>query len=91
LAVREVTMEPRQQAPEQSANREHVWTVLEGELSIRVDGARHTVREGMALRVPAEVSRQVSAVTCARALVATRTGCVVRTSAGDERPLTWTT
>lgn len=91
IAVWEVSMKAGQEGPEHTASREQVWTVLEGELQVRVGDASSSVRASSALRIPAEEVRQISATTDSRVLVASRTGCLVRTSAADERPLPWAT
>jgi quercetin dioxygenase-like cupin family protein len=89
LAVWEVTMRAGQCGPEHEADREQVWTVLEGELDVDLGGSHHALTEGTTLRIPPGVARRVSAPAGARALVASAAGCSVRPRGGSRRPLPW--
>lgn len=89
LAVWEVVMRAGQAGPEHQVDREQVWTVLAGELDVHADGTALVIRAGDTLRLAPGASRQISAATDARAIVASPAGPTVTTGAGGSRPLPW--
>jgi quercetin dioxygenase-like cupin family protein len=89
LAVWHVSMEAGQQGPEHKVDREQVWIVLDGHLDVEMAGESSCLKEGAALRIPPEVTRQVSARSRTHALVASAAGSLVTPSGGEERPLPW--
>lgn len=48
---------------------EEVWTVIEGELEVTIDGTTQIVRPGMAGIVPSNVPHSIKALTDGRAIV----------------------
>jgi quercetin dioxygenase-like cupin family protein len=52
-----------QQGPPHAFDTEQVWTVLDGQVSIEVDGVSNLLSAGDALTLPGSAQRQVSAVT----------------------------
>jgi quercetin dioxygenase-like cupin family protein len=89
LSVWEVSMKAGQRGPEHEADREQIWTVLEGAFDVQVAGVPHSLQEGSALRIAPKVVRQITATTRARALVASVAGCSVTPVGEAERPLPW--
>ena len=57
---------------------EQIWTVLDGELSVVIDGQREDIRSGDTVVIPAELERQISARTDVRLLVCGHGNAVAR-------------
>ncbi|MGW0432845.1 cupin domain-containing protein [Micromonospora sp. NPDC003197] len=60
LSTWRVRMAPDGQGPVHSIDREQVWMLLTGSVSIAVDGTARTVSAGQAAVLPAGVVRQVT-------------------------------
>ncbi len=84
-------MRAGQHGPDHEADREQVWTVLEGSLRVSVNGESLLAGAGDALLIAAHVPRQITAPTSARALVASPAGAWVIAPDGPPRPLPWAT
>lgn len=89
LSVWEVAMRQGQRGPVHKVDREQVWTILDGELEIVVAGESCALVAGDTLRLPADATRQVTATTAVRAIVASPAGPTVTTATGPPRPLPW--
>jgi quercetin dioxygenase-like cupin family protein len=88
LAVWEVVMRAGAAGPEHVADREQVWTVLEGELQVSA-GDDVVARAGDTVRLAAGAPRRIAAPVDVRALVASPAGVSVTTAEGGTRPLPW--
>jgi quercetin dioxygenase-like cupin family protein len=77
-------MRPGQSGPAHSADREQVWVVLEGRLT--VNDREHEA--GETIVIPAGEQRRISAPAAVKALVASHGGATVTTADGT-RPLPW--
>ena len=77
-------MRAGQAGPPHSADREQVWVVLEGRLTI--NGADHGAGEARVIAAGEE--RRIEAPEAARALVCSRGGATVATAQGT-RALPW--
>jgi quercetin dioxygenase-like cupin family protein len=55
---------------------EQIWTVLEGRVSIDVDGAPHVLEAGDTAVIPGQLERQVTSLTASRMLVTGDAGAV---------------
>jgi quercetin dioxygenase-like cupin family protein len=64
---------------------EQIWTVLDGPVSITVDGASHLLDAGDTLVIPGAAERQVQAVADCRMLVAGE-GAAIASVAGEDAP-----
>ena len=64
---------------------EQLWTALEGELTVDLDGAPTALTAGDTIVIPAGVERQVHARTAARLIVCGRGDAIV-TVPGEEAP-----
>lgn len=69
LSLWQVEMEGGASGPLHVFDREQLWTVLDGELTITVAGTPADLAEGDTIVIPAGVERQVHARIPARALV----------------------
>lgn len=69
LSLWRVEMEPGATGPLHAFDREQLWTVLDGELTIAVDGTATDLAAGDTVVIPPAVERQVSARTAARLIV----------------------
>lgn len=69
LALWEVAMVAGASGPLHVFDSEQVWTVLDGELSVAIAGQREHVERGDTVVIPANVERQIFAVTDVRLLV----------------------
>ena len=83
LAVWTVEMRAGQAGPPHTADREQVWVILDGALTI--NGTTHTGT----VTIPAGIERRIEARTVATALVCSRAGATVATPEGATRPLPW--
>jgi len=89
LALREVGMRAGPAGAEHEVDREHVWTVLDGDLRGHTDGEALLFRAGDTLRRQPDTPGQIAAVTDARAIVASPAGPRVTTSEGGSRLIPW--
>jgi quercetin dioxygenase-like cupin family protein len=89
LAVWEVVMLAGASGPEHAADREQVWTVLEGELHVTVGEEAFVVPAGDTLRIAPGRVRRIAAAGDSRALVASGAGVSVTTPEGGTRPVPW--
>jgi quercetin dioxygenase-like cupin family protein len=89
LSVWEVAMRAGQGGPLHEVNREQVWTVVSGELRVQTDDETFIVGAGDSLCLPPNARRQITAITDARAIVASPACPIVTTVDGDSRPLPW--
>jgi quercetin dioxygenase-like cupin family protein len=85
LSLWRVEMEPGISGPLHTFDREQLWTVLAGELTIAVDGAPADLAAGDTIVIPAGVERQVTARTAAR-LIACGRGDAVAAVPGEDAP-----
>jgi quercetin dioxygenase-like cupin family protein len=69
LSMWEVEMAAGAAGPVHVFDSEQIWTVLDGELSVAIDGRTEIVSRGDSIVIPAELERQVSALTNVRLLV----------------------
>lgn len=69
LSMWEVTMTAGASGPLHVFDSEQIWTVLDGELSVTIDGQRQDVSSGDTVVMPAELERQIVARTGVRLLV----------------------
>lgn len=54
---------------EHSQVQEEVWSVIEGELEVTIDGVGHTASAGMVAIVPSNTRHAVKALSSGRAIV----------------------
>jgi quercetin dioxygenase-like cupin family protein len=85
LSLWEVEMEAGAAGPLHTFDSEQLWTALEGELTIDLDGASTELAVGDTIVIPAGVERQVHARTAARLIVCGRGDAIV-TVPGEEAP-----
>jgi quercetin dioxygenase-like cupin family protein len=78
-----------QRGPTHIADQEQVWVVLNGRLEVHCDSADMTAAEGDAITIAAGATRQVTAITDIRAVVASLAGSSVTTADGQTRLLPW--
>ena len=69
LSLWRVEMERGATGPLHTFDREQLWTVLDGELTITVAGTPTDLAEGDTIVIPADIERQVTARATARLLV----------------------
>lgn len=69
LSLWRVEMEPGITGPLHTFDREQLWTVLDGELTITVEGTPSDLAAGDTIVIPAATERQVHARTAARLIV----------------------
>ena len=72
LSLWQVERRADQRGPVHVFDREQLWTVRAGTVSITVDGSRHSLDAGDSLVIPAGSERQVIAVADAELLVCGR-------------------
>jgi len=89
LAVWEVSMTAGQAGPAHRVNREQVWVVLLGALSVHLEAETLRVGAGDAAILPADDERRVVADSEVRALVSSGAAPMVQTRDGGDRPLPW--
>ncbi|MFL5844583.1 MAG: cupin domain-containing protein [Solirubrobacteraceae bacterium] len=91
LAVWRVEMAPGASGPQHEAGLEQVLVVTDGELAVTVDGARHDLRSGDALRLPAAAPRQVvnEGPLPATAVVSSFPGATATVPGQDPVPIPW--
>jgi quercetin dioxygenase-like cupin family protein len=77
MSVWMVEMGEGQEGPPHVFDVEQVWTVLDGALTITVDGAPTALSPGDTLTLPAAVVRQVRATSDARVLACGPSGATV--------------
>jgi quercetin dioxygenase-like cupin family protein len=85
LSLWRVEMEAGAVGPLHTFDREQLWTVLDGELTITVEGATTDLAAGDTIVIPAAVERQVHARTAAR-LIVCGAGDAVAAVPGEEDP-----
>jgi quercetin dioxygenase-like cupin family protein len=85
LSLWRVEMEAGVTGPLHAFDREQLWTVLDGELTIAVDGAPTDLAPGDTVVIPPAVERQVHARTAAR-LIVCGPGDAVATVPGEDTP-----
>jgi quercetin dioxygenase-like cupin family protein len=85
LSLWQVAMEAGITGPQHVFDTEQLWTVLDGEVTIAVDGAPTELTAGDTIVIPAGVERQVTARTAAR-LIVCGAGDAVVTVPGEEKP-----
>jgi quercetin dioxygenase-like cupin family protein len=85
LSLWEVEMGAGASGPLHAFDSEQLWTALEGELTIDLDGAPTGLAAGDTIVIPAGVERQVHARTAARLIVCGRGDAIVSV-AGEEAP-----
>jgi quercetin dioxygenase-like cupin family protein len=81
----QVEMEAGAAGPLHTFDREQLWTVLGGEVTITVEGASTELAAGDTIVIPAGAERQVLARTAAR-LIVCGPGDAVVTVPGEEAP-----
>jgi quercetin dioxygenase-like cupin family protein len=69
LSMWDVQMTAGAAGPLHVFDSEQIWTVLDGEVSVAIDGRNEILGPGDTIVIPAELERQVSAVTNVRLLV----------------------
>ena len=69
LSLWEVEMKPDQRGPLHAFDREQLWTVRAGRVTISVDGSEHDLEAGDTLVIPARSERRVLARADAELLV----------------------
>lgn len=69
LSLWQVEMEAGIDGPLHVFDREQLWTVLDGELTVTVDGARADLAAGDTVVIPPAVERQITARSDARLIV----------------------
>ena len=69
LSMWQVAMTAGASGPLHVFDSEQIWTVLDGELSVAIDGHGELLGRGDTIVIPKERERQVSAVTDVRLLV----------------------
>jgi quercetin dioxygenase-like cupin family protein len=85
LSLWQVEMTGAAQGPVHVFDSEQLWTVLEGEASITVDGDTSELAAGDTIVCPAGAERQITAQTAVRLLVCGHGDAVVRVP-GEEAP-----
>jgi len=85
LSLWRVEMEAGAVGPLHTFDREQLWTVLDGELTITVEGATTDLAAGDTIVIPAAVERQVHARTAAR-LIVCGAGDAVAAVPGEDAP-----
>lgn len=85
LSLWQVEMPAAARGPEHSFDSEQVWTVLQGGVSVTIDGEVTELAVGDTLVLPGDVVRQVTAGTAARLLVCGHGDAVVQV-AGEDAP-----
>lgn len=85
LALWRVEMEAGATGPLHVFDREQLWTVLDGELTIVVDGTPTDLGAGDTIVIPVGVERQVTASSAARLIVCCA-GDAVAGIPGEEAP-----
>jgi len=85
LSLWRVEMEAGAVGPLHTFDREQLWTVLDGELTITVEGATSDLAAGDTIVIPAAVERQVHARTAARLIVCGH-GDAVAAVPGEDAP-----
>ncbi|WP_169816159.1 cupin domain-containing protein [Nocardia miyunensis] len=78
LSMWEVEMRAGASGPLHVFDSEQIWTVLDGELSVAIDGQREDVRSGDTVVIPADLERQIFARTDARILVCGHANAIAR-------------
>jgi quercetin dioxygenase-like cupin family protein len=85
LSLWRVEMTPGVTGPLHVFDSEQLWTVLDGEVTIAVDGAPSDLAAGDTVVIPAAVERKVHARTAAR-LIVCGSGDAVASVPGEEDP-----
>ncbi len=85
LSLWAVAMRAGQRGPSHSFDSEQIWTVLEGELVVEVEGETATLHSGDTVVFPGSVVRQVTATAASRMLVCGR-GDTNATVPGEDTP-----
>jgi quercetin dioxygenase-like cupin family protein len=85
LSMWQVEMTAGALGPRHVFDSEQLWTVLEGELLVAVDGESGQLAVGDTMVLPAGVERRISARTAVRLLVCGRGDAVVRVP-GEDTP-----
>jgi quercetin dioxygenase-like cupin family protein len=85
LSMWRVEMTAGAQGPPHVFDSEQLWTVVEGEVSVAVDGQTAALAAGDTIVLPAGVERRISATTAVRLLVCGRGDAVARVP-GEEAP-----
>lgn len=85
LSMWQVEMTAGARGPRHVFDSEQLWTVLDGELSVVVDGKTDELTRGDTLVLAAGVERQISAITAVRLLVCGHGDGVVRVP-GEDTP-----
>lgn len=85
LSLWQVEMEAGAVGPFHTFDREQLWTVLAGELTIDVDGAPSDLAAGDTIVIPAGLERQVTARTAA-SLIVCGPGDAVAAVPGEDAP-----
>jgi len=85
LSLWRVEMEPGAVGPLHTFDREQLWTVLDGEVTITVEGASSDIAAGDTIVIPATTERQVHARTAAR-LIVCGSGDAIAAVPGEEAP-----
>ena len=69
LSMWQVEMAAGASGPLHVFDSEQIWTVIDGELSVAIDGRNEILGRGDTIVIPEELERQVSALTKVRLLV----------------------
>lgn len=83
LSMWRVEMAQASAGPLHTFDSEQIWSVLDGELEVSIEGAAHRLSSGDTLVVPAGLSRQVTARATSRAIVCGRSDAVVSVAGED--------
>ncbi|MFW6692653.1 cupin domain-containing protein [Streptomyces sp. MAR4 CNX-425] len=92
LSTWRVRMEAGRSGPVHAIDREQVWLVVAGSLTVTSDGRTETAAAGQAVLLPPGVPRRLAAAEGAgavEALVAMEAGGVAVTEDGQRHPLPW--
>ena len=78
LSMWEVEMTEGTSGPPHVFDSEQIWTVLEGELSVHIDGETEVLGRGDTVVIPSELERQIVARTDVRLLVCGHGNAIAR-------------
>jgi quercetin dioxygenase-like cupin family protein len=85
LSMWEVAMAAGASGPLHVIDSEQIWTVLDGELSVAIEGQREDIRSEDTIVIPAELERQIFARTDVRLLVCGHGNAIARVP-GEPEP-----
>lgn len=92
LSTWRVRLEAGRSGPVHAIDREQVWMVISGSLTVTCDGRTETAAAGQAVLLPPDVLRRLGAAEGAgdvEALVAMEAGGSAVTEDGERHPLPW--